>query len=109
MKITIFSSNQPRHLNLAREFSLIADEVFLISEVNTVFPGIIDDHFSKSKINILFLDEVINVLDDSGREKMVEVLLQEDLNTYVVSHGWTHPLLEKIEVVKDGNVSRLEW
>ena len=64
---------------------------------------------SKSRINILFLDEVINVLDDSGREKMVEVLLQEDLNTYVVSHGWTHPLLEKIEVVKDGNVSRLEW
>jgi len=65
---------------------------------------------SKSKINILFLDEVINVLDDQGREKMVEVLLQEeDLNTYIVSHGWTHPLLEKIEVVKDGNVSRLEW
>ena len=64
---------------------------------------------SKSRINILFLDEVINVLDDSGREKMVEVLLQEDLNTYVVSHGWTHPLLEKVEVVKDGNVSRLEW
>ena len=64
---------------------------------------------SKSRINILFLDEVINVLDDSGREKMVEVLLQEDLNTYVVSHGWTHPLLEKIEVIKDGNVSKLEW
>ena len=42
-------------------------------------------------------------------KKMVEVLLQEDLNTYVVSHGWTHPLLEKIEVIKDGNVSRLEW
>ena len=64
---------------------------------------------SKSKINILFLDEVINVLDEAGREKLVEVLLKEDLNTYVVSHGWTHPLLEKVEVVKEGNVSRLEW
>ena len=65
---------------------------------------------SKSKINILFLDEVINVLDDAGREKMVELLIKEDeLNTYVVSHGWTHPLLDKIEVVKDGNVSKLEW
>ena len=63
---------------------------------------------SKSRINILFLDEVINVLDDVGREKMVEVLLKEDLNTYIVSHGWTHPLLEKIEVVKNGNVSGLE-
>ena len=63
---------------------------------------------SKSKINILFLDEVINVLDDQGREKIVEVLLREGLNTYIVSHGWSHPLLEKIEVVKDGNISILE-
>ena len=63
---------------------------------------------SKSKINILFLDEVTNVLDDQGREKLVEVLLREDLNTYIVSHGWSHPLLEKIEVVKDGNISILE-
>ena len=63
---------------------------------------------SKSKINILFLDEVTNVLDDQGREKLVEVLLGEDLNTYMVSHGWTHPLLEKVEVVKSGNVSKLE-
>ena len=63
---------------------------------------------SKSRINVLFLDEVINVLDDVGREKIVEVLLEEDLNTYIVSHGWTHPLLEKVEVVKIDNVSRLE-
>ena len=63
---------------------------------------------SKSRINILFLDEVIAVLDDAGREKLVEVLLGEDLNTYVVSHGWTHPLLDKVEVVKSGNVSKLE-
>ena len=63
---------------------------------------------SKSRINVLFLDEVINVLDDVGREKIVEVLLEEDLNTYIVSHGWTHPLLEKVEVVKTDNVSRLE-
>lgn len=64
---------------------------------------------SKSRLNILFLDEVINVLDETGREKLVEVLLGEDeLNTYVVSHGWTHPLLDKVEVVKDGNVSKLE-
>jgi DNA repair exonuclease SbcCD ATPase subunit len=63
---------------------------------------------SKSRINILFLDEVIAVLDDAGREKLVEVLLQEDLNTYVVSHGWTHPLLDKVEVVKSGNISKLE-
>ena len=63
---------------------------------------------SKSRINILFLDEVMNVLDEAGREKLVEVLLGEELNTYIVSHGWTHPLLDKIEVVKQGNISQLE-
>jgi DNA repair exonuclease SbcCD ATPase subunit len=63
---------------------------------------------SKSQINVLFLDEVVSVLDDQGREKLVEVLLGEDLNTYIVSHGWSHPLLAKIEVVKDDNISRLD-
>lgn len=63
---------------------------------------------SKSKINVLFLDEVISVLDEAGKEKLVEVLLQEDLNTYVVSHGWAHPLLARIEVIKNGNISSLE-
>lgn len=63
---------------------------------------------SKSRINLLFLDEVINVLDDMGREKLVEVLLKEELHTYIVSHGWQHPLLEKLEVVKCDNVSKLE-
>ena len=63
---------------------------------------------SSSRINTLFLDEVINVLDEQGREKIVEILLREDLNTYIVSHGWTHPLLAKIEVIKEDNISHLE-
>ena len=63
---------------------------------------------SSSRINTLFLDEVIAVLDDNGREKLVEILLQEQLNTYIVSHGWTHPLLAKIDVIKEDNISRLE-
>ena len=33
---------------------------------------------SKSRINTLFLDEVISVLDDPGREKLVEILTQEE-------------------------------
>jgi DNA repair exonuclease SbcCD ATPase subunit len=65
---------------------------------------------SKSKINVLFLDEVIGVLDDEGREKLIEVLLKEhDLNTFLVSHGWSHPLLTKINVIKEEKISRLEW
>ena len=64
---------------------------------------------SKSRINVLFLDEVTNVLDEAGKEKMVEILLgEENLNTYIVSHGWTHPLLSKIEVIKENEISRLD-
>lgn len=63
---------------------------------------------SKSQINVLFLDEVVSVLDDQGKEKLVEVLLEEDLNTYIVSHSWSHPLLAKLEVVKEDNISRIE-
>ena len=64
---------------------------------------------SKSRINLLFLDEVISVLDIEGKERLIEVLLkQPELNTFVVSHGWTHPLVDKIEVVKENNISRLE-
>jgi DNA repair exonuclease SbcCD ATPase subunit len=65
---------------------------------------------SKTQINILFLDEVINVLDEFGREKLVEVLLKEEgLNTFLVSHAWSHPLLEKVEVQKINNISRLKY
>ena len=40
---------------------------------------------SKSRINVLFLDEVINVLDTDGRERLIEVLLREnELNTFLV-------------------------
>ena len=63
---------------------------------------------SSSRINTLFLDEIISVLDDEGKEKLVEILLEEELNTYLVSHGWTHPLLAKIEVIKEENISHLE-
>ena len=59
MKITIFSSNQPRHLNLVKEFSKIAQEVYFISEVNTVFPGEVSDFFNKSEVMQKYFSNVI--------------------------------------------------
>lgn len=65
---------------------------------------------SSSRLNILFLDEVINVLDEVGKEKLIELLTEEqELNTYVVSHGWEHPLLAKVIVQKEDNISKLIW
>ena len=59
MKITVFSSNQPRHISLARELGRIADEVFYISEVNTVFPGKVADFFNKSEEMQNYFEKVI--------------------------------------------------
>lgn len=64
---------------------------------------------SKCRLNILFLDETIDNLDTFGKEKLVEVLLNEDsLNTFLISHGYQHPLINKITVVKEDGVSRLD-
>lgn len=64
---------------------------------------------SNTRINLLVLDETIENLDLDGKEKLVEVLLAEEhLNTFIISHGFQHPLLEKIHVVKTRNISRIE-
>jgi DNA repair exonuclease SbcCD ATPase subunit len=64
---------------------------------------------SSSRINLLILDETVETLDTDGKEKLVEVLLQEEhLNTFLVSHGFSHPLLEKINVIKRNNISEIE-
>lgn len=64
---------------------------------------------SKNKLNVLFLDETVDVLDTYGKEKLVEVLLKEDdLNCFIISHGYSHPLISKINIIKENNISRLE-
>ena len=64
---------------------------------------------SSSRINLLILDETVEALDTDGKEKLVEVLLgEEHLNTFLVSHGFSHPLLEKVNVVKRNNISHIE-
>jgi DNA repair exonuclease SbcCD ATPase subunit len=64
---------------------------------------------SQSRINLLILDETIESLDVDGKEKLIEVLLgEESLNTVLVSHGFSHALLEKIHVIKHNNISCIE-
>lgn len=64
---------------------------------------------SNSRTNLLILDETVENLDAEGKEKLVEVLLaEENLNTFLISHGFSHPLLEKINIVKENNISRIE-
>jgi DNA repair exonuclease SbcCD ATPase subunit len=64
---------------------------------------------SSSRINLLILDETVEALDVDGKEKLVEVLLgEEHLNTVLVSHSFTHPLIERLSIVKRTNISRID-
>lgn len=64
---------------------------------------------SSTKVNLLVLDETVESLDIDGKDKLIEVLLEEqDLNIILVSHGFTHPLLEKVYVTKKRGISRIE-
>ena len=62
-----------------------------------------------SSINLLFLDEITGVLDDEGKDKLIEVLQQEhNLNVFLISHDFTHPLIDKISIVKEENISSIQ-
>jgi DNA repair exonuclease SbcCD ATPase subunit len=62
-----------------------------------------------SSVNLLFLDEITGVLDDEGKEKLIEVLQREDnLNVFLISHDFTHPLIDKISIVKEDNISSIQ-
>ena len=58
MKITVFTSNQPRHLSLAKELSKIATGIYLITETNTLFPGKMNGYIVKSKTMEGYFDQV---------------------------------------------------
>jgi DNA repair exonuclease SbcCD ATPase subunit len=62
-----------------------------------------------SSINLLFLDEITGVLDDEGKEKLIEVLQREDnLNVFLISHDFTHPLIDKVSINKIDNISSIQ-
>lgn len=64
---------------------------------------------SNSRINLLILDETVESLDADGKERLIDTLIKEEhLNTILVSHGFSHPLLEKVHIVKENNISRIE-
>jgi DNA repair exonuclease SbcCD ATPase subunit len=62
-----------------------------------------------SSINLLFLDEITGVLDSDGKDKLVEVLQREEnLNVFLISHDFTHPLIDKISINKNDNISSIQ-
>lgn len=65
-------------------------------------------NISKTKVNLLFLDEIMGVLDENGKDTLISLLLNENLNTFLVSHEYEHPLVPSLTITKEDNISKIE-
>lgn len=59
MRITVFTSNQPRHLALIEALSEVAEEVLAVQECSTVFPGRVKDFYNHSAVMQDYFSRVI--------------------------------------------------
>jgi folate-dependent phosphoribosylglycinamide formyltransferase PurN len=58
MKVTLFTSNNKRHNYLINLLSDISDELYVIQECGTIFPGIIPGHYQASPLMKKYFENV---------------------------------------------------
>jgi folate-dependent phosphoribosylglycinamide formyltransferase PurN len=89
MKITLFTANQRRHNFFINQLSSICDELYVIQENRTIFPGIFEGHYLKSETIENYFKNVIkaeiNIFEDAyifGKNKNINLLpiANKDLN-----------------------------
>ena len=72
MKITVFTSNNFRHNYLINKLSKVSDNLNIVQEVNTLFPGSVNDYHKNDLIkeyfnkvnkaqNIIFQDKTYSI------------------------------------------------
>ena len=60
MKITLFTANQNRHNYLVNLLSNNCDELFVVQENRTIFPGIVPGHYPATKTMKKYFKNVVN-------------------------------------------------
>jgi len=60
MRITVFTSNQPRHVALIERLARVSTEVIAVQECNTLLPGKVKDFFGKSQVMQDYFSRVIS-------------------------------------------------
>ena len=60
MKITLFTSNKNRHNYLINLLSEVSDELYVIQESDTIFPGIVPGHYQVSPTLKKYFENVSN-------------------------------------------------
>ena len=89
MKITLFTSNKNRHNYLINLLSEVSDELYVIQECGTIFPGIVPGHYQVSSIIKKYFENVNNAQSRlfgnsyvNNKKKNIKILpmLSGDLN-----------------------------
>ena len=89
MKITLFTSNKNRHNYLINLLSEVSDELCVIQECGTIFPGILPGHYQTSPIMKKYFENVNNAQSRlfgnsyvNNKKKNIKILtmLSGDLN-----------------------------
>lgn len=60
MKITLLTSNRNRHNYLINLLSTVCDELFVIQECGTIFPGAVPGHYPVSNLMVKYFEKVNN-------------------------------------------------
>ena len=89
MKITLFTLNKNRHNYLINLLSEVSDELYVIQECSTIFPGIVPGHYQVSSIIKKYFENVNNAQSHlfgnsyvNNKKKNIKILpmLSGDLN-----------------------------
>ena len=89
MKITLFTSNKNRHNYLINLLSEVSDELYVIQECGTIFPGIVRGHYQVSPTMKKYFKNVSNAQSHlfgnsfvNNKKKNIKILpmLSGDLN-----------------------------
>jgi len=89
MKITLFTSNKNRHNYLINLLSAVSDELYVIQECGTIFPGIVPGHYQVSQTMKKYFENVNNAQSHlfgnsyvNNKKKNIKILpmLSGDLN-----------------------------
>lgn len=84
MNITVFTSNQPRHVALISRLADIADTVYAVQECTTLFPGSKPDFYKKTEVMRRYFARVV------GAERAIfgePTFSAPNVNTLSVKHG----------------------
>jgi len=99
VKVTVFTSNQPRHIGLLEALAEVAETVVAVQECTTVFPGQVEDFYSRSDTMRAYFERMIAAEEHVfGRPRSAPVnvrtlaLKMGDLNRFAMAD--LHPLLD---------------